>query len=853
MIEQGLFKRYFVGRDGFIWWIGQVAPQSTWENNLPGTPPPTNNDIKGFDQRYRVRIMGYHTADPDEIPDNELPWAYVMYPVTAGGGGRSGSQSANINQGDFVFGFFMDGEDAQMPVIMGVLGMNEYAAVQKNISSARFIPFSGYTENDNVASYALNTDRGQDVVRQTGGNSEGKTENPGDKATTPNNPIVNEAATASTARIDAGSEDQAEEPSEPVAETEDCEPIPTGRIQKEIQNIIVEIQRLQKSLYKYSSAVKNRFSDIQAQIDKQLTKATKFIASGMKWIFTQIEKFVINTVNKELKKTYFLLFPSERPALKTAVENINDLIACLFRKFINELLSQMGSFLKDAAKKVIDGAECVAESLIGNTLGKLIKQIQDGINQALGAINSLVGQATSIAGDVLGIITDVLSFLKCEEDPECSPVNEWSILSGPGKVSKGDLDSIIGKSKNFAKGFETAFNNVGESAKLDFSDAFNVSGCDIGPKLCGPPLAEFFGSGSGAIGNLIIGAAGEVMGIDMKSFGIGYDKDKTFAKVKDQCGKGKGAVIKPIIDFYTDADGNRQSGVTDIEIVYSGTGYLPAPDGSRGGNGYTWADPEDTIVKKENGDYEVPRPPGNILIVNPGDEVTLPPGTTIVTEPQPGGTISTVTDTAGNTIIVREDAGVGGGEEIRGGNSVTITKPGVFTSPLPNYERISGTYPTENTGSYPVIMYLCEIFIDDSGINYNFEDRVVIEPDIGAKAEAQFDDQGRVVSVKVTVQGEGFTEYPRVYIRSETGYNAQLRPKLCIDRVGSDELKEPQTQDKIVSVIDCVGLIPVGYVNGEPYYGPFHVHPSRGVLMVGEKHVNRPHDVIYPTSEESNG
>ena len=25
MIEQGLFKKYFVGRDGFYWWIGQIA------------------------------------------------------------------------------------------------------------------------------------------------------------------------------------------------------------------------------------------------------------------------------------------------------------------------------------------------------------------------------------------------------------------------------------------------------------------------------------------------------------------------------------------------------------------------------------------------------------------------------------------------------------------------------------------------------------------------------------------------------------------------------------------------------------------------------------------------------------
>jgi hypothetical protein len=790
MIEQGLFKRYFVGRDGFIWWIGQVAPESSWKDNKAGAPVGTNSDIKGFGERYRVRIMGYHTANIDEIPDGELPWAYVMYPVTAGGGGRSGSQSANISQGDFVFGFFMDGEDCQMPVIMGILGNNEYAAVSKNITKARFVPFSGYTENDNVSTTALKTEQGGQVVEQTGAQTtEGKTEAQGDNTGESNNKTVIEAVTASTAIKDAASEVAAEEQSQPIAEPEDCEPIPTGRIQKQIQNVIVEIQKLQKSQYKYSLAVKNNIGDIQEEINNKIEKAQKFIAENMKWIFTQIEKFVINTVNKGMKKTYFLLFPNERPQLKVAVDTINDLIACLFRKLIGGLLQQMGSFVKNAAKKVINAAECVAENMIGATLGKIISQVQNTLNQALSSITSLVGQAQSIVNDIVGTITDVLSFLSCEEEPKCSEVNEWNILSGGNKLSKGDIESIIGKSKNFAKGFETALQNAQGGAEglldNDFSDAFNVDGCSIGPLLCGPPIAEFFGSGSDAVGNLIIGTAGEVLGIDMKSFGIGYDSEKTFAKVKDQCGKGKGAVIRPIVEDYTDDDGNIQSGVVDIEVVYPGTGYLSAPDGSKGGNEYTWADPDDSIVKKPNGDYDVPKPPGNIIVVGPGDEVTIPPGTIVVTEPIEGDQ--------------------GGGEEIIGGNPVTVERPGKFTSPLPDFNRVSGDYPSESNGSYPVILYLCEIFIDNTGINYSFEDKVVIEPDIGAKAEAKFDQQGRVISVKVTEQGEGFTEYPRLYIRSETGYNAQLRPKLCIDRVGSDELKQPTSQDKVVRVIDCVG------------------------------------------------
>ena len=45
----------------------------------------------------------------------------------------------------------------------------------------------------------------------------------------------------------------------------------------------------------------------------------------------------------------------------------------------------------------------------------------------------------------------------------------------------------------------------------------------------------------------------------------------------------------------------------------------------------------------------------------------------------------------------------------------------------------------------------------------------------------------------------------------------------------------------------------VGWVNGNPYYGDFHVHPETGVKMVGPTHVSSPHAIIYPTKEQSIG
>ena len=63
-----------------------------------------------------------------------------MYPVTSGGGICWWAETATLRQGNFVFGFFMDGEDGQQPVIMGVIGYNNYTAIMKEIPD-KFVPF----------------------------------------------------------------------------------------------------------------------------------------------------------------------------------------------------------------------------------------------------------------------------------------------------------------------------------------------------------------------------------------------------------------------------------------------------------------------------------------------------------------------------------------------------------------------------------------------------------------------------------------------------------------------------------------------------------------------------------------
>ena len=95
----------FMGKNGFIWFVGVVEDRS---------------DPKSLG-RLRVRCLGYHTEDLVKLPTADLPWAHVMNPITSATVSGLGQTPLGAVEGTWVVGFFQDGEDSQMPVIIGTL------------------------------------------------------------------------------------------------------------------------------------------------------------------------------------------------------------------------------------------------------------------------------------------------------------------------------------------------------------------------------------------------------------------------------------------------------------------------------------------------------------------------------------------------------------------------------------------------------------------------------------------------------------------------------------------------------------------------------------------------------------
>ena len=136
-----------MGKDGFNWFVGVVEDRE--------------DPLKAG--RVRVRCLGYHSEDLTKIPKDDLPWASVMMPVTAGGNSGIGNSPHFLLEGTWVVGFFRD-PSMQEPIIMGTLpGKNTSTTTDEHIAASSavggFSTKGGFKDPKGVYPTALYVDK----------------------------------------------------------------------------------------------------------------------------------------------------------------------------------------------------------------------------------------------------------------------------------------------------------------------------------------------------------------------------------------------------------------------------------------------------------------------------------------------------------------------------------------------------------------------------------------------------------------------------------------------------------------------------------------------------------------------
>ena len=95
-----------MGNDGFIWFKGIIE-------DVAGDPLELG--------RVRVRCFNLHSQDKTQVQTAHLPWASLSQNVTSAAHQKIGTSPTGIAVGTLVWGFFIDGDQYQQPIICGTI------------------------------------------------------------------------------------------------------------------------------------------------------------------------------------------------------------------------------------------------------------------------------------------------------------------------------------------------------------------------------------------------------------------------------------------------------------------------------------------------------------------------------------------------------------------------------------------------------------------------------------------------------------------------------------------------------------------------------------------------------------
>lgn len=643
MLDQSLIKTNFLGRDGFIWWIGQIPPEGNHREQINGG---------GWSHRYKVRILGYDSPDSATLKDDDLRWAQTMLPTTAGSGAANQAMSVMISPGDTVFGFFLDGNDLNVPVITGVFPRT--SQVSTDSYTRPFQPYSGYTSKvDNDGAYIF-TDQSNE----------------------------NNTASQKSPRIVTPQQAKKMGPDERSAFSGigDVIKAASGSSATTVQKMSTEIDnfvnRIQTITDKVSGAIGGVKDLIEAEVLKVTEKIQKISSGLINDLMNNMYRSLASTLNMGLKilyqTTYSLVFAATgsdraahiagvvaQQAFVPGVKAIQDKLPCLANTVLSAIGETVNGLLQSVAENVANFAGCVANQFIGGLLNHIIDisdKILSPLVYAVDAIRlgfEVVDFLRSSAESLLSPRNNI-SCTEVKPSYVSAPANKWVIGRGPNNQPGIPISSIVDSANNAAAlagiplttALNSEYNTVQRAADLarsvtgaiddvksgvkglssitgsldllkkDFSaKGFKgaVSNCAGLPSTnCKVNVKIFGGRGKGAVAKAIIGhvvgeglsATGSIIGFDIISGGSNYDFPP-FVEIVDDCKQGRGAVARAVV---------KGGEVVDIYVVSEGENYAD--------NVVDEAETDDPQVQTDYQNSTGPYVINEIAVVDPGTGYT---------------------------------------------------------------------------------------------------------------------------------------------------------------------------------------------------------------------------------------
>ena len=610
-MDNSSFKTNFVGKDGFIWWIGQIPNQESWQTQI-------DEGEGSWGIRYKVRIMGYHPYD-NSLSDEDLPWAQVLCPPgTQGSGGHM--ESIRLHQGDTVVGFFLDGQSAQIPIILGVFANT----IQKEMEASDTPSIFGNYKPD---SKTISSDS-DFVLKQKGSNSQGVGNEKDKVQATPINVDTKTAQNTGNAQLTS---------SAGVTINACGGASPIGGMQVGVKNLMHDVKTINARLGEGTEFARDAIKKKISSTTQDITGKASNLASGMvNDTFNKLGPLanagmsgLYGSVNSKITAATgnpaigHLAGVASQISMAAPLQIAENLVGCL----ANNIVADLGSNIEDILSSVVDNAvnfvDCVADQTVGAITNSVIGKVGDGMDQALGGLDkimSFVGGGAGIGGkgfvdnlirNSTSSIAGAVGLKGCNE-PVKKEVGSCRYVLGYGPVSGGDADlSKIIKNANLAASLSnaarlTGFPLEGIQDIAGALDIFNsdmkvpgfksaISDCYSGlPTVCEPPKIKIFGAnGSGGEAIPIFGRilgdsryrTGSIIDIKLTNPGNNYTFPP-FVEIVDNCGQGYGATARTTLkdgkidqiyivsegENYPVTDQNEQI-IESVNIIFPGSGY----------------------------------------------------------------------------------------------------------------------------------------------------------------------------------------------------------------------------------------------------------------------------------------
>ena len=579
MIDQfsALGKTNFLGKDGFNWWIGQIAPPKSWRNIN------AYSSRDGFKHnRVKVRIIGYHPFDPKgiELPDEDLPWADVMIPTHSGSGQAGLGENMILAGGETCMGFFLDGEDAQQPVIMGLFPKfnkvkDEILNTEiDSVSSSGFVPFQAHLRSS---------------ARVPGGGS------------TANNKIASVIPGEGGKLLESDTQKAATGKNNTTTRGwNPCNDSVIGKTTQAITDFIQILQGLENIGDSWIDPLTNSVVNMQAE----LAYVTGQVSGIMKGTINSVKTNLLKNLNKKFKKLLGPLRASakgvdsffEAKKLKKGFDGAMGLIYCIFENLFPKISDFISNMFQNLLGKVVNGALCAIEQFTAGIFAKVFDFLEGALGTVMSGLNWLVGglsSVTNVLRSVSGLAKKIFDFIGCNKE-KCAQPTAWasnvgSSLKAPDNYGKlmdsvgklgGIKNSLAGIGTRIDSGISGFFGNdspVSAGSSMGSieraidqislfgagNDQFDVcnrknnnptSQEDIVPTkpgyiypICIPPEVQVIGSGTGAELLAIIGNDRRIFSVEVINGGSGYNEVDTNITIIDNTGNGSGAEVRAIV------------------------------------------------------------------------------------------------------------------------------------------------------------------------------------------------------------------------------------------------------------------------------------------------------------------